>query len=100
MPPGTKGFSAHQDNTYVQASSDSFISAWIALQDVTSFNGGLIIWPGTHKENQLKLVENEAEPSKNQDPNARKNVFSDSKKKYKAFSLKVPLGSVIFIHIV
>ena len=28
MPPGNKkGFSAHQDNTYVQASSDSFISA-------------------------------------------------------------------------
>ena len=97
MPPGTKGFSAHQDNTYVQASSDSFISAWIALQDVTSFNGGLIIWPGTHKEKQLELVENEVEPSKNQDPNARK-MSSVIPKKYKAFSPKISLGSVIFIH--
>ena len=59
MPPGTKGFSPHQDNTYVKASSDSFISAWIALTNVNNKNGGLIIWPKSHKENQLEQVENE-----------------------------------------
>ena len=31
IPPGTKGFSPHQDNTYVKAEGNSFISAWIAL---------------------------------------------------------------------
>ena len=31
MPPNTKGFTPHQDNTYVEADEKTFISAWIAL---------------------------------------------------------------------
>ena len=97
MPSKTRGFSPHQDNTYVKADSDSFISAWIALTDVNSENGGLIIWPKTHKENQLELIENESIPSKNQDPNARK-MSSIIPEKYKAFSPEISKGGVIFIH--
>ena len=59
MPPGTKGFSPHQDNTYVQADQHSFVSAWVALTDVNKKNGGLIIWPGSHKEKQLRTRTNE-----------------------------------------
>ena len=97
MPPGTKGFSPHQDNTYVKASSDSFISAWIALTNVNNKNGGLIIWPKSHKENQLEQVENESLPSKNQDPNARK-MTSVIPKKYNSFSPEISKGSVMLIH--
>ena len=97
MPPKTNGFSPHQDNTYVQADSESFISAWIALTDINSENGGLIIWPKTHKENQLELIENESIPSKNQDPNARK-MSAIIPEKYNAFSPEISKGSVIFIH--
>ena len=39
MPPGTQGFSPHQDNFFVDARGDTFISAWIALTDVCPENG-------------------------------------------------------------
>lgn len=97
MPPGTKGFSPHQDNTYVKAESDSFISAWIALTNVSSENGGLIIWPGSHKESQLKLIEYEENPIENQDPNARK-MTSIIPDKYMALSPNITKGSVMFLH--
>lgn len=97
MPPGTKGFSPHQDNTYVQANQNSFVSVWIALTDVNTMNGGLIIWPESHKEFQLRTEENESTPSVNQDPNARK-MKSIIPKKYKATSPNMPKGSIMFIH--
>ncbi len=97
MPPGTKGFSPHQDNTYVQANQNSFVSVWIALTDVNTMNGGLIIWPESHKEFQLRTEENENTPCVNQDPNARK-MKSIIPKKYKATSPNMPKGSIMFIH--
>ena len=97
MPPGTKGFSPHQDNTYVQADQNSFVSAWVALTDVNNKNGGLIIWPESHKEKQLKTKNNEDKPSINQDPNARK-VESIIPEKYIAYSPDISKGSVMLIH--
>lgn len=97
MPPGTKGFSPHQDNTYVQADQNSFVSAWVALTDINRKNGGLIIWPESHKEEQLENKENEDLPSENQDPNARK-MKSIIPKKYKALSPDISKGSVMLIH--
>ncbi len=97
MPPGTKGFSPHQDNTYVKAEGNSFISAWIALTDVSSKNGGLMIWPGTHKEEAMKLRENESLPSKNQDPNARK-MSLIIPEKYQVQTPKISKGSALIIH--
>ncbi len=97
MPPGTKGFSPHQDNTYVQADQHSFVSAWIALTDVNKNNGGLIIWPESHKEKQLETRNNEYTPSANQDPNARK-LESIIPEKYTSFSPNIAKGSVMLIH--
>jgi ectoine hydroxylase-related dioxygenase (phytanoyl-CoA dioxygenase family) len=54
MKPGTPGFSSHQDNAYVQAPPDAFISVWTALIDVTAENGGLIFYPGSHKLGALE----------------------------------------------
>ena len=97
MPSGTKGFSPHQDNTYVQADQHCFVSAWIALTDVSSKNGGLIIWPESHKEEQLPTEANEDLPSENQDPNARK-MKTVIPSKYKAISPDISKGSVMLIH--
>ena len=97
MPPQTKGFSPHQDNTFVQAKDKTFISAWIALTDVNEKNGGLIIWPGTHKEEELLTVQNIPEESKNQDPNARikSTLIPD---KYESITPLIKKGSVMIIH--
>lgn len=97
MPPHTKGFTPHQDNTYVQADENSFVSAWVALTDVNEKNGGLIIWPMSHKEKKLQSLENIEEKSFNQDPNARSRItiLPDS---YKKITPSIKKGDVIMIH--
>jgi ectoine hydroxylase-related dioxygenase (phytanoyl-CoA dioxygenase family) len=97
MPPGTVGFNAHQDNTYVKATSDTFISAWCALTDVDKDNGGLIIWPETHNEEALATVDTGLLKVENQDPNAtiRKTLVPE---KYKKETPKIKKGSVLLIH--
>ena len=96
MPPNTKGFTPHQDNTYVQADENSFISAWIALTDVNENNGGLIIWPESHNEKKLVTIENKNIEYKNQDPNARSRT-TNVPKNYNAYSPYVSEGSVMMI---
>ena len=97
MPPKTVGFNPHQDNTYVEAASDSFISAWCALTDVNEDNGGLIIWPKTHQEEALDTVDTGLSKSNNQDPNAtiRKTLVPV---RYQQESPKIKKGSVLLIH--
>jgi phytanoyl-CoA hydroxylase len=97
-PPGTKGFSMHQDNSYVQAKPDAFGSAWCALQDVGPDNGGLIVFPGTHREDILPV---EACPTHCrqdcQDPNANAiQVVLPSK--YQGVDARVPKGGVVYLH--
>ena len=96
MPPNTQGFSPHQDNTFVQAKGNTFISAWVALTDVTPVNGGLIIWPETHKDKQIDFEETGENKIVNQDPNANrlKTVIPD---KYKPISPSLKKGSVLLI---
>ncbi|MSR15997.1 MAG: hypothetical protein EXR86_15905 [Gammaproteobacteria bacterium] len=49
--PGTSGFSPHQDNFYNRADpNDGIIAAWIALEPVDQQNGGLGVYPGSHKK--------------------------------------------------
>ena len=97
MPPETKGFTPHQDNTFVQAKDKTFISAWLALTDIDRNNGGLIIWPGTHKEEALLTIDNVPEESKNQDPNARvkSTLIPD---KYQPITPVIKKGSIMMIH--
>lgn len=95
--PGTPGFSAHQDNFFVQAPQNNFASAWIALVDVTPQSGGLIVYPGSHQEGALPVQEFDKKEYASQDPNARKTdaIIPD---KYQPFSTSIKKGSVIFIH--
>ena len=96
MPPSTKGFTPHQDNTYVEADEKSFISAWVALTNVNEVNGGLIIWPESHNEKKLDTIENKKNVFKNQDPNARSRA-TKIPDKYKSYSPILKNGSVLMI---
>jgi phytanoyl-CoA hydroxylase len=95
--PGTKGFAGHQDNFYVEAHQDAFASAWSPLVDVSPANGGLIIYPGTHREPILPVDKFEEHQSPGQDKNARREQVRIPEK-YKPVSVAVPAGSVVFIH--
>src|SRR3990167_3633933 len=68
--PGTRGFSLHQDNFFVQAQIGTFASAWIALTDTYPEKGGLIVYPGTQKEGLLPVRKLNLEKDLSQDPNA------------------------------
>lgn len=95
--PGTRGFSLHQDNFFVQAPFGAFASAWVALTDTYFEKGGLIVYPGSHKEGllpvrKLNLVQDTA-----QDPNAN-NEETVAPEKYKPINASVPKGAALFIH--
>lgn len=71
MRPGTPGFSAHQDNYYVQAPPEAFVSVWIALCDVGPENGGLVFYPGSHRYGALPVRQGKAQPHPGQNPGAQ-----------------------------
>ncbi len=96
MPPKTRGFNPHQDNTFVQAKENTFISAWVALTDVSSKNGGLIIWPQTHLAKQLSFDKTSEKKITHQDPNANSSM-TIIPENYKPFSPILKKGSVLLI---
>jgi len=95
--PGTRGFSLHQDNFFVQAPMGAFASAWCALTDTYREKGGLIVYPGTHKEGLLPVHKLAVAQDDGQDPNAN-NEEVDVPPKYKLLNVCVPKGAVLYIH--
>ena len=97
-PPGTPGFSRHQDNFYVQARAEVFASAWSALEDVGPENGGLTLYPGTHRLPLLPVeIVADQRLSPTQDPNAnyRQAIVPPG---YEPVIPRLPAGSVAFFH--
>lgn len=97
-PPGTPGFSRHQDNFYVQAKAEVFASAWSALEDVGPENGGLTLYPGTHHLPLLPVeVIDGQRLSPTQDPNAnyRQAILPAG---YEPVVPHISAGSVAFFH--
>ena len=95
--PGTRGFSLHQDNFFVQAPYGKFVSAWIALVDTHPGNGGLIVFPSSHKAGQLPVRKLTLGLDAGQDPNAN-NEETVVPEQYAIENLTIPKGSVLFIH--
>lgn len=95
--PGTRGFSLHQDNFFVQAPMGVFASAWIALTDTYFEKGGLIVYPGTHKEGLLPVRKLDLVKDTAQDPNAN-NEECVVPTHYQLINATVPKGAVLFIH--
>jgi phytanoyl-CoA hydroxylase len=95
--PSVRGFSLHQDNFFVQAPMGAFASAWIALTDTYPEKGGLIVYPGSHKEGQLPIRKLNLDKDAGQDPNAN-NEETIVPPQYKRMDVSVPKGAAIFIH--
>jgi ectoine hydroxylase-related dioxygenase (phytanoyl-CoA dioxygenase family) len=95
--PGTKGFTTHQDNHYVQAPYGSFGSAWLALDDVDPSNGSLIVYPGSHREDLLDVRPVEQVSTFGQDPNANRQeaILPEG---YRPRDVVAGRGSVVLIH--
>lgn len=95
--PGTRGFSLHQDNFFVEAPDGVFASAWCALTDTYLEKGGLIVYPGTHKEGMLPVKKIDVAKDAGQDPNAN-NEETVVPPKYKPINASVPKGAALYIH--
>lgn len=97
MRPGTPGFSAHQDNYYVDAPPDAFVSVWTALCDVDPENGGLVFYPGSHKLGALPIRNGEMLSDAGQNPGARA-VEVILPEGTPTVDVRLPKGSVAFFH--
>jgi non-haem Fe2+, alpha-ketoglutarate-dependent halogenase len=97
MKPGTPGFSSHQDNAYVQAPPDAFISVWTALTDVTRDNGALIFYPRTHKLGALETRQVARPVGAGQNPGAQATecIIPDT---CEGISMPLSVGSTVFFH--
>ncbi len=95
--PGTRGFSAHQDNFFVEAPPDQFVSVWIPLVDVGADNGGLILWPGSHRFGKLPVRKTGAAPGAGQDANAN-NEETVLPPGLAPVDLVAGKGSAVFLH--
>jgi phytanoyl-CoA hydroxylase len=97
MRPGTPGFSRHQDNAYVQAPPDSFISVWTALTDVDAKNGALTFFPGTHKLGALEIRELGQATGPGQNPGAQA-VECVLPREFDGVAMAMRRGSTVFFH--
>jgi phytanoyl-CoA hydroxylase len=87
----------HQDNFYVEANYGIFASAWIALTDTCQEKGGLIVYPGSHKEGALPVRKLNLALESSQDPNAN-NEETIVPPQYIKTHVSVPRGAALFIH--
>jgi ectoine hydroxylase-related dioxygenase (phytanoyl-CoA dioxygenase family) len=95
--PGTRGFSSHQDNYYVRAPVDQFVSAWLALEDVSPENGALIVLPGSQEEPVLDVRDLPQPSTFGQDPNHNRQECI-VEKHYPRVDVAVRQGGVVFLH--
>jgi len=97
--PGTLGFTSHQDNFFVGAAPEHFVSAWIPLVDVTPEMGGLFVYPGSQRLGMLPVRETglPATPDQDVDGYSREAVLPEDFAGA-AEGLSVPAGSAVFLH--
>ena len=97
MPPGAPGFAPHQDNFYVQAPPEAFISVWTALCEVEPANGGLIFYPESHHLGALPVRKGAMIENPGQNPGAQA-VACLLPPNFPAIDIRLEKGSVIFFH--
>jgi len=94
-PPNRQGLGCHQDNYFAEAKPDAFASAWIALMDISVENGGLYVYPGSHREGQLPV-----RPVGDQRADKRQAVYEEAvvPAHYPRVDPAIRQGTVVFLH--
>ncbi len=98
-PPGSLGRDLHQDNHYAKAEYGAYLGTWVPLEDTDRENGGLIVYPESHKEPLLDILFDEERIKTN--AGDFKNDRGTSCKVppgYEKIYLTVPAGSCVVIH--
>ena len=90
-PPTARGQALHQDNAFLQATPETCIAAWIAVDDCNAANGALKVVPGSH---QIQLLCLEPADDSLSFTNAQVPVPDD----IKIHQTSMLAGDVLFFH--
>ena len=95
-PSGKHAWNPHQDNTYIKAASDKYVSGDIVLDDHLPDSGCLYVYPGSHMEKILPFEPNLSFGNKeNINPG---NKVIKIPEKYKKTTLHLKKGSLLMFH--
>lgn len=86
--PGSPGFPAHQDNWFVEAPPDSFVSAWSPMQDTNISMGGITGYAKSHLHGLLPVKEVDGVISEEA-------ILPEGSERTDLF---IPKGAVLFMH--
>ncbi len=98
-PPSARGQALHQDNLYLQSHPETCIAAWIAIDPCDDENGGLIVIPGSHRNQILCPVKADSTISFSDDtvPLPRTDPDDPTNPMIKVQTVMKP-GDVLFFH--
>lgn len=90
-----QAWNPHQDNAYPQARPGAYITINIFLADSDPENGGMYIYPGSHRESLLPF-----EPIKSyrEDPGTNPGNSVAVPKKYSKVDLRIQKGGMLIMH--
>ena len=98
-PPGSLGRDLHQDNFYARTDPDGLVGTWIAIDDSDRENGGLVAYPGSHREGLLDVVVDEERKKTNAgDFQNDRGVYCQAPPQYSKVYVSAPAGSVVLMH--
>ncbi len=100
-PPGYVGLNRHQDNYYLQANpTDSYITAWVAIDDSDQKNGGLVGYSKSHLHGLLNIIETPGAAKGKQliDHFNERKFECEVPQGCQRFAIDMKAGSVAFIH--
>jgi len=93
---GTPGYINHQDNFCIETGEEDLITAWVSLVDTYSDNGCLTVYPGSHKQGIIPVVDIPMDKINPQYPNITKELrMPETNKKENIITMK---GDVVLIH--
>lgn len=92
-PYASMGWNPHQDNAYPQAPDGAYITINIFLHDSDPDNGGLYIYPGSHREGTLPF-----EPVKSYQAGANSGNAVAVPTHYQTVDLRIPRGGTLVLN--
>lgn len=90
-----QAWNPHQDNSYIRAPYGTFVSAIIPLVDSDPGNGGMYVYPGSHKK---ELLPHEKKPSFDPKSNPGNCIPREYLFKYRRWPLYMKKGSLYIQH--
>lgn len=91
----SQSWNPHQDNAYPQARVGAYITGNITFADQDPENGGMYIYPGSHKEGSLPF---RAVKSFHEKPGESPGHIVDVPPKYKKMDIYMKAGSLLMLH--